>query len=245
MELMPLTAESKAEWFCNIAGNQSGPVTLEALKAMVSQGQLDASHFVWRPGMEQWAYAGTVAELFPEGSPPPLPYPAVRCGPPVGIWRKGKTLILHRNASLPQRCMKTNSPEAVMVGRNFVWYNRWLLFTLLAGLLVGAIVLAIMQKKASLAIGLTRKYVLRRRLAIAVGWLSLVPLIGGIVVAAIEENPLYALAGLIAFLICVIYAAAASPIIRPVRIDDYYVHLNGCCEEYLATFPQAPAGMCM
>ncbi|MCE5279304.1 MAG: DUF4339 domain-containing protein [Planctomycetaceae bacterium] len=231
------------QWYCNIMGHQGGPYTLETLRAMIAQGRLDRSHFVWRVGMEQWACAGTVTELFPEGGPPPLPYPAYRPGPPVGIWRKGRTLIVHRNAQLPQRCMKTNSPEAVMVGRTFIWYNRWLLLTLLAGLLVGAIVVAILQKKASLAIGLTRKFVLRRRLAIAAGWLSLVPLIGGPVLAGIKENGFYALGGLVAFLACVIYAAAASPIVRPVRIDDYYVHLKGCCDEYLATFPEAPAGL--
>ncbi len=231
-----------AEWFCNTMGQQSGPFKLEVLQSMVSRGQLEPSHYVWRAGMEQWACAGTIPELFPNGGPPPLPYartPVV----PVGIWRKGKTLILHRNAALPQRCMKTNSPDAVMVGRTFIWYNRLLLLALPAGLLLAAILIALLQKKAEVSIGLSRKYILRRRLAIAVGWLSLLPLLGGIVAGIAMENPLVALTGLIVFLACVIYAAAAAPLIRAVRIDDWYVHLNGCCEEYLATFPLASEGM--
>lgn len=59
-----------------INGQQSGPYNLQQLQMLVQQGQLTAQIYVWRQGMANWEFAGTVPELaslFAMPTPPPMP----------------------------------------------------------------------------------------------------------------------------------------------------------------------------
>lgn len=62
-----------------INGQQFGPFTVDAMRVMVTQGQIDAQTFVWAPGMPQWVQAGQVPELAILFAPPapgaPVPPP--------------------------------------------------------------------------------------------------------------------------------------------------------------------------
>lgn len=46
-----------------VNGKATGPFDLAALKAMAAAGQLTGQSLVWKPGMENWAAAGTVEEI--------------------------------------------------------------------------------------------------------------------------------------------------------------------------------------
>lgn len=60
------------EWFYAKAGKREGPVSIDDLKRLVHQGQLQRTDHVWTQGMEKWLPAGTVEGLF-AAEPPPLP----------------------------------------------------------------------------------------------------------------------------------------------------------------------------
>lgn len=58
-----------------INGQAAGPYDLSMLRQMISAGTLTKESLVWKQGMENWAQAGTVADLQPlfNASVPPIP----------------------------------------------------------------------------------------------------------------------------------------------------------------------------
>ena len=62
------------QWWYGIKGQQSGPVTEDALRALAAEGKLGPDDLVWNPGMcDQWQRASAVPGLFASGAvPPPL-----------------------------------------------------------------------------------------------------------------------------------------------------------------------------
>ena len=76
---------SDATWFYVRAGQQYGPMSLEAIQSALLQGQLTPVDMVWRKGMTDWMPAHLVLEVMPAaapqtGRPPPLPTGAARLG---------------------------------------------------------------------------------------------------------------------------------------------------------------------
>ena len=62
-------------------GQQSGPFTIPQLQQMVASGSLTKQTYVWKNGMANWAFAGTVEELgmlFITNTPPPPPPPMMK-----------------------------------------------------------------------------------------------------------------------------------------------------------------------
>jgi uncharacterized RDD family membrane protein YckC len=64
-----------SSWFYVKDGQRAGPVKLEDLHALVTEGVVDGATLVWRAGMTSWARASEMAELGlpPPVLPPPLP----------------------------------------------------------------------------------------------------------------------------------------------------------------------------
>lgn len=64
-----------ANWYCNVRGQQVGPVSDEVLQQMSQSGQLQPTDLVWQEGMPQWIAANTIRGLFPTQPPPPPVHP--------------------------------------------------------------------------------------------------------------------------------------------------------------------------
>lgn len=64
-----------ARWSIAIDGKTFGPYTDDALRSMVSSGQIPASTQAWRPGAAGWAPLSTYAEFGLPAMPPPPPPP--------------------------------------------------------------------------------------------------------------------------------------------------------------------------
>ncbi len=60
-------------WHVAEGGQSIGPLTLDHLRAMVSEGRLVRDTFVWCAGMAGWMAAGQVAQLSSLFGPPPTP----------------------------------------------------------------------------------------------------------------------------------------------------------------------------
>lgn len=52
-----------SSWYAAINGVQSGPFSIDQLEAYIQSGGLDATGYVWRDGMPNWAPLGEVSEL--------------------------------------------------------------------------------------------------------------------------------------------------------------------------------------
>lgn len=75
------------QWYCNIKGQQYGPVGEDVLREWVAQHRVTAQDLVWAEGMTNWLPAGQVTEIFSAaatspaaGGPPPVPGAAVQSG---------------------------------------------------------------------------------------------------------------------------------------------------------------------
>ena len=72
-------------------GQQTGPFSIEQLKAMVERGELQPTDLVWKEGMSGWEPASTVPGIFSSGpmpvvtSQPAAPFAQSTVLPPTGV----------------------------------------------------------------------------------------------------------------------------------------------------------------
>ncbi len=182
----------------------------------------------------------------------PEVFPAAYADKPFrddGLWRKGKLLVMHKNAALPPRCVKSNAPTPRTLRRKLTWHHPAVFIALLFNLLIYAILAIVLSKRATIYIGLSDRWFAKRRRAILIGWGSVL-LAGGMVVGGIAmvENTLVddwvgavlIIGGLITFIAGAIFGLVGARMVTPTRITDDYVWLKGVHQDYLATLPDWP-----
>lgn len=166
-----------------------------------------------------------------------------------GMWRDDNTLVVHRDAWLPPRCVKTNQPTTSFLTRHLVWTPSWVYLLLIANVLLGAIVILIMQKKAVLRIGLTEERLAGRSRLIMISWsialAGVVSFFTGIAALASEGSfqplgPWLIGAGGLAAFFGIINGNFGARIVYATKIDDHFVWLKGVCPEYRAELPPWP-----
>jgi hypothetical protein len=163
-----------------------------------------------------------------------------------GVWRDGKQLVILKGTPLPPRCVKSNQPTDKSLKRNLIWYPQWIAFTVLIAWPVFLVLALVLQKKATVHIGLTEEWLARRRFRIGIVWcLALLGI--GLFVGAfplIEEYEEVGVAMILSSLVVLIgsliYGTTAARLITPAKIDDRFVWLKGVCPEYLAELPPWP-----
>jgi hypothetical protein len=177
------------------------------------------------------------------GAPPPagivledgyvLPPP-----PSGGIWRDKKTLVMVKEALLPDRCVKCNAPaNGIRLRRRLSWHHPLLYLLVLIALLIYAILAAALSKRATIEIGMCAEHFKSRRLKVTIGWILLA---GGLLLAPIafaNDYPLIGVLGLTVFLFALIWLIVVSRVVTPRKIDDHLVWLNGINSSYLAELP--------
>lgn len=171
---------------------------------------------------------------------------------PGGIWRDGPLLVIHRDAVLPDRCIKCNLPAGGRrLMRTLYWHHPLLYLPPGAGLLLWLVwgplplilfvVLGLaLRRKAKVAFGLCTRHLSRRRRAILIGWAVSLPGIALFVAGALQSGDLAGpliLAGALLVLGGVVYGVSIAAVVSPKRIDQQYVFIKRAGPEYLAQFP--------
>lgn len=171
---------------------------------------------------------------------------AMLAEPGGGIWREGKILVMHKNAVLPDRCVKCNQPAHGRLKRSLSYHHPALYLLILASIWIYIIVALIVRHTAKIEIGLCERHRSKRRRAIAMSWLVVLGGIAAIIFGAILSDrpgptPWFVLTlllgGIFAFLVGLIYAAFVVPPVAPHKIDKEYVWLKKVDSDFLATFP--------
>lgn len=186
----------------------------------------------------------------PPQAPPPVqfqPYPNQGYDPTFGLWRQGNILVMHKNAPLPDVCVKSNQPaNGRTLKRNLRWHHPLAYLALLGNLLIYIIVAAILTKSATIQIGLSEPWFARRRRTIILSW-SLVLLSVGLFVGGITQvdaqngvGPILMLVGVCLFFGSTIYGLVAARLVSPKKITDTHVWLKGVHPDYLAKLPHWP-----
>jgi hypothetical protein len=180
---------------------------------------------------------------FAAGQPPPLPI-----GPasPSGLWRQGKLLVMHKSASLPDRCVKSNQPaHGRTLKRKLSWHHPLLVLILLISPIIYIIVALIVMKRATVHIGLSEEWFARRRrttvIATCLVLASVLLFIAGVSLADSDPNFTFMIvAGIALFFGGLIYGLVAARMVTPARITETHVWLKGVHSDFLAGLPELP-----
>jgi hypothetical protein len=162
-----------------------------------------------------------------------------------GVWRQGKLLVMHKRATLPDRCVKSNRPaHGRRLKRDLYWHHPAIYLTILIAL-VYIILAVVLQKRAVIHIGLSSEWFAKRRRAILIGWGSVLVAIAMVVLGIATANEYsHALALIpmspLVFLVGTIYGLVAARMVAPKRIADDYVWLKGVHPDFLASLPEWP-----
>jgi hypothetical protein len=164
--------------------------------------------------------------------------------PPMsnGIWRDGKTLVMMKDAFLPDRCVKCNGlAHGYRLRRRLSWHEPILYALIVIAVLLYVIVAMALSKRATVEFGLCQDHVRRRRNVLLSGLALL--FLGLIipVVAFTYEYVLIGLLGIFLFLAAIVWLAITHKVANVQRIDDRYVWLTGINEQFLFQFPPVPA----
>ncbi len=188
----------------------------------------------------------------------------VSCGEPVegstslrhrteAIWSHGKLLVMDRDAILPNICIKSNEPaEGNYLKQKLTCLPKWsvpiVIIVLLLTLLGGAILALVLQKKATIEVGISKKWQLRRKKRLWIKWgtaafgLLLIPV--GILVLDFTEGDtaetiaviLFSMSGLMLFGGMMLAALDNYGIVAK-KITDEYIYIKGAHQDYVNRFP--------
>jgi hypothetical protein len=152
-----------------------------------------------------------------------------------GLSRDGKVLVATKNAVFPDRCVKCNAPaNGYRLKRKLFWHHpAYYLFIIFCNILVYVVVALIVRKTAEYRVGVCPMHRSKRRNAILIGWGGFLLGVLMLLVGAMEESAILAIAGLVFLVVGIICGIAGSRIISPKRIDANYAWLRGAGLEFL------------
>jgi hypothetical protein len=156
----------------------------------------------------------------------------------LNLWRQGRTLVMRRDAGLPDRCVKCNAPvNGAKLPRNLYWHHPGLYLLIFLNLLIYVIVALIMRQRAKISVGLCEKHRSIRVKAISAAWTLALLGVGLLVWGIVIENGWLMVGGVISQVAGIIYGVVRARTVTPRRIDKEHIWLNGVCAEYLENLP--------
>lgn len=150
------------------------------------------------------------------------------------LQRVGRDLIVWRGATLPPYCVKCGmAAQQQPVHRKFYWHSPLLYLTILAGVLIYAIVALIVRKRFDLGVPLCESHFRLRRIFMSVGAALMLLAFPALFVGISNDAPgtgiLVCLATLLAG---AIVWGATSPILRPTKITDELAVFRGADDSF-------------
>ncbi|MBE9031857.1 hypothetical protein IQ266_19160 [filamentous cyanobacterium LEGE 11480] len=159
------------------------------------------------------------------------------------IWRNHNFLVMHRDAELPDRCIRTNLPAN---GQRFTarlyWHPPAIYLFLLMNILVYAIAALIVRKQFVIRCSISRQALDRRKqgkIMLCSGCLLGLCLCFG----AVDTDPGSAefawlfFGGALLFVFSLLIGVARSTIVRIQKIEGDYIWLTGVSPEFLSELP--------
>ena len=154
------------------------------------------------------------------------------------IWRSKALLVMRKEASLPNRCIKCNAPTAERLKRKLQWHHPALYLLILISILVYAVVAMVVRKTATVDVGLCKEHLESRRLSLIITLLLALVSIASFVAAVQFESGGLFLAAIGLVLAAVIYGIVTLRVVVPTKIDEHLVWLKGINPDYLQEFPE-------
>ena len=154
------------------------------------------------------------------------------------IWCDNSTLVMTKEALLPNRCVKCNEPTGERLKRKLTWHHPAIYLTVLISILVYAVIALVLRKSATVNLGLCEDHLSIRRRNIAITWVMGLVSVFCFPVALILEEPIALAIGCLLLLATAIYGVVTLRVVVPTKIDDHFVWLKGINPDYLRDLPQ-------
>jgi hypothetical protein len=168
--------------------------------------------------------------------PPP---PSTGVYPQGGVWRDEGKLVMSKDATLPDRCVKCNRPaNGLRLKRTLYWHNPLIYALILAGVLIYLIVSLIVRKTATVNVPLCETHLAGRRNKLVAGSLLILLGLGAFIFTVAYNYPVLLVGAALIILIGLIFVIAAARVVIPLKIDDRFVWLKGVDKDYLNQLPQ-------
>lgn len=167
--------------------------------------------------------------------PPPGPPPT------GGIWREGSTLVMSKDASLPDQCVKCDAPaNGFRLTRRLSWHHPALFLLLLLAWILYLILALVLRKQATVALGLCQEHYQRRKKLMTIGWVLFAIGLISPVVGFSTDYPGIGLLGILLLLVSIVWLSIVTRVVTVKKIDDHFVWLNGINKNYLERLPTLP-----
>jgi hypothetical protein len=161
----------------------------------------------------------------------------------AGVWRDGKKLVMHKQAFLPDRCVKCNAPtNGAYLHRKLSYLHPACKITILFGLIgwiIYAILSATLKKKAEVDFGLCEQHVGSRKTNMVIGWAMVIFGVLLTVLAFATEKGGVIFLGIAMLIAGAIVASMAIGIVTVTKMDDNYIWMTRVNQDYLSNFPSS------
>lgn len=164
-----------------------------------------------------------------------------------GFWSDGKRLVMHRDARLPDRCLRCNRPATTRLKKTLHWHHPAIYLVILLHILIYAIVALIVRKKLPTEVPLCDRHASRRRWGIGLSWLGFLGLFGfvfggfviGDAIGGDDAGAMLGVTGFFVALILLFVGLFVQTVVRATKIDDTYGYLV-VGKPFLASCPPLP-----
>jgi len=154
------------------------------------------------------------------------------------IWRDKSTLVMTKEALLPDRCVKCNEPAGERLKRKLTWHHPALYLTILISILVYAILAMVIRKTATVNVGLCDDHLSTRRRNLAITWILGIACVLCFPLAVMLDDGTPVFVALLLLFATAIYGVVTLRVVVPSKIDNHFVWLKGVNSDYLQEFPQ-------
>jgi hypothetical protein len=154
------------------------------------------------------------------------------------IWRDKSTLVMTKEALLPNRCVKCNEPTGERLKRKLTWHHPAIYLTVLISILVYVVIALVVRKSATVNVGLCEEHLNSRRRNLAITWVVGIAGVLCLPLAIMFDDATFVLIALVLLFATAIYGVVTLRIVVPAKIDNHFVWLKGVNADYLQDFPQ-------
>ena len=163
--------------------------------------------------------------------------------PQAGVWQEGKTLIMDKNAFLPDYCVKCNVPaNGLRLRKKLKWHHPLLYLLIIPGVLIYAIVATFLSQQATVEFGICADHKRRRRIVWSIGVALLITeLIMPFAALAGDLDGSIVGIGFLLLLVGIVWLVLASSFVTVKKMDERFVWMTGINQSFLSHFPTLPS----
>ena len=154
------------------------------------------------------------------------------------VWRSDALLVMTKQASLPDRCVKCNAPTTTHLRRKLQWHHPALYLVILVSILVYWIVAMVVRKTATVNLGLCKEHFESRKLSMIITVLLAFVAFLTCTAGVQFESPLLFIVGFGLVVAAVVYGSITIRVVTPTKIDEHFVWIKGVDPSYLQEFPE-------